>query len=46
MPLARSGWDFGEFDLGFWFAIAVPVLGLLGSLKALLSGPKVTTARP
>ena len=44
VPLARSGWDFGEFDLGFWFAIAVPVLGLLGSLKALLSGPKVTTA--
>jgi len=44
VPLARAGWDFGEFDLGFWFAIAVPVLGLLGSLKALLSGPKVTTA--
>ena len=44
VPLARSGWDFGEFDLGFWFAIAVPVLGLIGSLKALLSGPKVTTA--
>ena len=43
VPLARAGWDFGEFDLGFWFAIAVPVLGLLGSLKALLSGPKVTT---
>jgi hypothetical protein len=43
VPLARSGWDFGEFDLGFWFAIAVPVLGLLGSLKALLSGPKYTT---
>ena len=43
VPLARSGWDFGEFDLGFWFAIAVPVLGLLGSLKALLSGPKFTT---
>jgi hypothetical protein len=43
VPLARSGWDFGRFDLGFWFAIAVPVLGLLGSLKALLSGPKYTT---
>jgi hypothetical protein len=43
VPLARAGWDFSEFDLGFWFAIAVPVLGLLGSLKALLSGPKVTT---
>ncbi len=43
VPLNEAGWDFGQFDLGFWFAIAVPVLGLLGSLKALLSGPKVTT---
>jgi hypothetical protein len=43
VPLGRAGWDFGEFDLGFWFAIAVPVLGLLGSLKALLSGPKYTS---
>ncbi len=43
VPLARAGWDVGRFDLGFWFAIAVPVLGLLGSLKALLSGPKFTT---
>lgn len=43
VPLGRAGWDFGRFDLGFWFAIAVPVLGLLGSLKALLSGPKYTT---
>lgn len=43
VPLARAGWDLGRFDLGFWFALAVPVLGLLGSLKALLSGPKVTT---
>jgi hypothetical protein len=43
VPLARAGWDFGNFDLGFWFAIAVAVLGLLGSLKALLSGPKFAT---
>ena len=43
VPLARSGWDFGSFDLGFYFAIAVAVLGLLGSLKALLSGPKYAT---
>jgi hypothetical protein len=43
VPLARAGWDFGEFDLGFWFAMAVPVLGLLGSLKALLSGPRYGT---
>jgi hypothetical protein len=44
VPLARADWDFGEFDLGFWFAIAVAVLGLLGSLKALASGPKYGTA--
>ncbi len=31
-------WDF--FDAGFWCAAAVPVLGLLGSLKAMLTGPK------
>ncbi len=43
VPLARSGWDFGSFDLGFYFAIAVAVLGLLGSLKAVLSGPKYAT---
>jgi hypothetical protein len=43
VPLARSGWDFGSFALGFYFAIAVAVLGLLGSLKALLSGPKYAT---
>jgi hypothetical protein len=43
VPLARAGWDLGAFDLGFWFALAVPALGLLGSLKALLTGPKYTT---
>jgi hypothetical protein len=40
VPLADAGWDFGEFALGFWFAIAVAALGLLGSLKAALTGPK------
>ena len=38
VPLFRSGWDPGTFDLGFWFAVAVAVLGLLGALKALLTG--------
>jgi hypothetical protein len=43
VPLFDGGWDLGSFDLGYWFAIAVPVLGILGSLKAVLSGPKYST---
>ena len=37
VPLAIAGWDLGFFGVGFWFAMAVPVLGLLGGLKALLT---------
>jgi hypothetical protein len=40
IPLAKASWDLSTFDTGIWFAIAVPVLGLLGSLKALATGPK------
>jgi hypothetical protein len=40
IPIWREGWDLSPFDLGFWFAIAVAVLGLLGALKALLTGRK------
>jgi hypothetical protein len=40
VPLARDDWRFGGFAVGFFFAIAVAVLGLLGSLKALLTGRK------
>ena len=40
VPLTRSGWDLGTFDLGFWLACAVAVLGLLGALKALLTGTR------
>lgn len=39
--LNRSGFAWDAFEIGFWFAFAVPVLGLLGSLKAMLTGPKV-----
>jgi hypothetical protein len=40
VPLVDAGWDLGVFAAGFWFAIAVAVLGLLGSLKAILTGPR------
>jgi len=43
VPLAAENWKLGHFRVGFYFAIAVAVLGLLGSLKALLTGPKVGT---
>jgi hypothetical protein len=40
VPLVNADWDLGFFGIGFWFGIAVAVLGLLGSIKALLTGPK------
>ncbi len=40
VPLADLGWDPARIDTAFWFAAAVPVLGLLGALKALLTGPR------
>ena len=43
VPLADEGWDLGFFAIGFWLGIAVAVLGLLGSLKALFTGPKYGT---
>jgi hypothetical protein len=43
VPLSQSGWRFSAFDLGFWFACAVAVLGLLGALKAMLTGPRLGT---
>ncbi|PRY51962.1 hypothetical protein LY71_101334 [Geodermatophilus tzadiensis] len=38
VPLASEEWDPAAFRLGFWFACAVSVLGLLGALKAMLTG--------
>ena len=40
VPLAVAGWDLGFFGGGFWFAIAVAVLGLIGAVKALLTRAK------
>ncbi|MGY1697627.1 MULTISPECIES: hypothetical protein [unclassified Geodermatophilus] len=40
VPLASEEWDPSAFRLGFWFACAVGVLGLLGALKAMLTGPR------
>jgi hypothetical protein len=43
VPLEKAHWHLGFFGPGFWCAIAVAVLGLLGSLKAAMtrrsSGP-------
>jgi hypothetical protein len=42
VPLADADWDLGFFGLGFWFGIAVAALGLLGSIKAIMTRPKVS----
>jgi hypothetical protein len=40
--LADNGWMVDRFGPGMWCAIAVPVLGVLGALKAMLTPPLVT----
>lgn len=40
VPLADADWDAGFFGPGFWCGVAVAVLGVLGSLKALLTGKR------
>ena len=37
-PLHRASWETTGIGLGFWLALAVPALGLLGGLAALLAG--------
>jgi hypothetical protein len=46
VPLADAHWGPAPFDVGMWFAVAVPVLGLLGALKAMLTGPRVAVRAP
>jgi len=40
--VAISGvhWHLGRFQIGLWFAVAVAVLGFLGALKAMMTGPR------
>jgi len=38
------GWQVDRFGPGTWCAVAVPALGLLGALKAMLTAPRVTLA--
>ncbi len=40
VPLNDADWELDFFGPGFWCAIAVAVLGVLGSLKALLTGKR------
>jgi len=40
VPLADADWEIDAFGPGFWCAIAVAVLGVLGSLKALVTGKR------
>lgn len=39
---ADAGWQADRFGPGLWCAVAVPVLGVLGALKAMLTAPLVT----
>ena len=38
--VAEAGWATERFGPGMWCAVAVPVLGLLGALKAMLTAPR------
>jgi len=39
LNLSDFTWD--VFEIGFWVAAAVPVLGLLGAIKAMVTAPRV-----
>ena len=40
--IVESGLADDRFGPGMWCAVAVPVLGVLGALKAMLTAPRVT----
>jgi hypothetical protein len=43
--MADGGWGPDQFGPGLWCAVAVPILGTLGSLKAMLTAPQVVLDR-
>jgi hypothetical protein len=43
--MADGGWGPDQFGPGLWCAVAVPILGTLGSLKAMLTAPLVVLGR-
>lgn len=45
VPLADADWNASRFDLGMLFAVAAAGLGVLGSLKAMLTTPRVALER-
>jgi hypothetical protein len=40
--MADGGWGPDQFGPGMWCAVAVPILGGLGALKAMLTAPQLT----
>lgn len=42
--LGDAEWQLDRFGIGTWFAAGVPVLGVLGALKAMLTVPRVAIA--
>jgi hypothetical protein len=46
VPLADADWNVDRFTIGMWFAVAVATLGLLGALKAMLTGPRHEPTSP
>ena len=43
--VAEAGWNSARLGPGMWVAVAVPVLGILGALKAMLTTPRVRLRR-
>jgi hypothetical protein len=41
VALSGADWHLGRFQIGFWCAAAAAVLGLIGSIKALATGPRI-----